>query len=368
MSVKSRVYKVFSKHQENAHSLSNAVASTTIKLSHGSSSYLSDCSGYVAGSLNILVVAVNWMTDYAELLNHPERYPNKKIMEFINSVYIDSDFHKIQDTDPQKEVKEKGRKFVESYVDNFRLEYNQNTCNYIKSRKFKTAGKKIIILSLTPALKFIAGINPASVSTHGDSLKNSVCHLDRLQKIQEKIPSNEIKLKKFLGAIITIKKLKAANKTVNLIWSCVPGSGAIGVASDILGVIKPIVDAATKKIEDKIIKNKLSKLNANVITVEISELEDAAKYIHYIAFKEQFRNRFYQFKNDENDPFNHNSNGFFGLVMKGDNSVTTGNLAIDIFSEILEKRGLSRVLGKYDIERIINEPMGWKVLLDKLTI
>lgn len=158
----------------------------------------------------------------------------------------------------------------------------------------------------------------ADAVKHGSATATTAVHLYKIQAIAGRRPEMKT-IADWCSLIVTVKTIKAGARGGQLIGGLIPG-GSI-----------PASVAATAA------KSKVKLTYTNVVYA-------TSAAIHWRAFQEQALGRSF-----------------------GETGGAIGP-ASEIFWEIFTKRGLTRLLGNYDIAGLVHEPAGWEALADKLLL
>lgn len=195
---------------------------------------------------------------------------------------------------------------------------NPITEKYKKGRGYKSKAGTAASAAGTAASVHTAGINVADALKHGSATATTAVHLYKIQAIAKSNPKSKT-IADWCSLIITVKTIKAKARGGQLIGGLIPG-----------GSIPASVTATAAKS-----KVKLTYTNVVYAT---------AAAIHWRAFQEQALGRSF--------------GGTGGATGPGS----------EIYWEIFTKRGLTRLLGNYDIAGLVHEPAGWEALADKLLL
>jgi hypothetical protein len=190
---------------------------------------------------------------------------------------------------------------------------------YAKGRTGKSITGAGLSFVGTVASSHTAGINVVDTITHANATGTTLAHLAKIIAIAERYPQSRT-IAEWCGVVQKMKALKAGIRGGQLIGGLIPGVSM--PASIVAAVVKTGV--------------KLTYTNVCCVT---------AANIHWRAFQEQ--------------------------AVSGGLSLGTGGKigpASQIYWEIFTKRGLTRLLGNYDIARLVQEPAGWQPLADKLLL
>lgn len=208
------------------------------------------------------------------------------------------------------------------FVFNGHVDPEQNnpiTEQYKKSRGYKSKAGTAASVAGAVASVHTAGINVAGTVMHGNATATTSVHLLKIQAIAKRKRESRT-IADWCSLICTVKAIKAATRGGQLIGGLIPG-GSI-----------PTTVAAT------VAKSGVKLTYTNVVYT-------TAAAIHWRAFQEQ--------------------------AISGGRGMGTGGAigpGSEIFWEIFTKRGLTRLLGNYDIAGLVREPAGWEALADKLLL
>ena len=164
-------------------------------------------------------------------------------------------------------------------------------------------------------------VDVAGIAMHGNATGTTSAHLAVFANQARKVRKGGT-LAQWLDVLVKMKSIKLTARGASLIGSAVP----IPAAGITTGVIAAAVAAG----------GKLTMSKACVAT----SLE-----LHWRVKQEQFMS------------------GVFG----GGSGKGVGPASAMVY-ELFTKRGMTRLLGKYDVDRIIAEPAGWNAINDKLLL
>ncbi len=192
---------------------------------------------------------------------------------------------------------------------------NTVTLRYKKSRGRKSKAGKGASLAGDLASVHTAGINVASTVMHGNATATTGLHMIKISAIAKSYPQSKT-IGDWCDLVMRVKAAKAGIRGGQLIGGLIPG-----------GSIPTQVAATVAK--------------AGVKLTFTNTIYYTAAAIHWRAFQEQ--------------AISHGRGGKIGPGSR-------------IFWEIFTKRGMTALLGQYDIAGLIREPAGWEALADKLLL
>jgi len=195
------------------------------------------------------------------------------------------------------------------------------TAKYLKHRGYKDLGAKSA--SIAGAVGSVwTQVDVAGIGLHGNSVGSTACHLKMLADMARKSRKTGT-VANWLELVIKMKVIKMTCRTSSLVGAAVP-IPAVGLTTGIM--------AAAVATGAKLTLTKACSATA---------LE-----LHWRAKQEQFMS---------------------GSVLGGGTGGSVGP-ASRILWELFTKRGITRLLGKHDIAKIVNEPAGWMAIKDKLLL
>lgn len=165
-------------------------------------------------------------------------------------------------------------------------------------------------------------VDVSGIAMHGNAVGSTLAHLARFAQMMKASKAGGT-VAQWLELVIKMKSVKATARTAGLVGAAVP-IPVVGITTGVLASI-----AATGA--------KLTYTKACLAT----SLE-----LHWRARQEQFM-----------------SGTALGLGTGG-----SVGPASRIVWELFTRRGMTRILGKYDIDRLVNEPAGWYAINDKLML
>lgn len=196
---------------------------------------------------------------------------------------------------------------------------NKVTKKYKQSRKFKSVGGSIASVAGAVASSHTAGINVTSSIMHANATGTTLAHMMQVKAVARSIPNSKT-IDQWCDVILKAKLAKATIRGGQLVTGFIPGAHAPAA-----------IAAAIAKTGFK-------------LTMTNSVYSTAAS-VHWRAFQEQ--------------------------AISGGRGMGTGRKigpASRLFYEIFTKRGMTALLGRYDIASLIQEPGGWEALADKLML
>lgn len=164
-------------------------------------------------------------------------------------------------------------------------------------------------------------VDVAGIAMHGNSTASTAVHLKMLADMSKKVRSGGT-LEAWLNVLLKMKSLKLTVRGTSLIGSAVPVP-AVGITT---GVIAAAVSTGTQLTMSKVC----------VAT---------ALELHWRTFQEQAI-----------------SGGLGGA--RGKSAGPASRMVYELFT----KRGVTRLLGKHDVDQIMHEPGGWHAISDKLLL
>ncbi len=195
------------------------------------------------------------------------------------------------------------------------------TTKYLKHRKYKNLGASTASVAGAVGSAWTA-VDVAGIGLHGNAVGSTAAHLKVLADMARRSRKTGT-VAQWLDLVIRMKALKMTTRTSSLVGAAIP-IPAVGITS---GVISAAVATGAK----------LTLTKACTAT---------AVELHWRAKQEQFMS---------------------SVVLGGSTGGSIGP-ASRIVWELFTKRGMTRLLGKYDIGGIISEPAGWMAIKDKLLL
>jgi len=195
------------------------------------------------------------------------------------------------------------------------------TAKYLKHRGYKDLGAKSagIVGAVGSAW---TQVDVVGIGLHGNASGSTAYHLKMLSEMARKSRRTGT-VADWLELVIKMKVIKMTCRTSSLVGAAIP-IPAVGMVTGILAAA--IATGA-----------KLTLTKACTAT---------ALELHWRAKQEQFMS---------------------GSVLGGGTGGSVGP-ASRILWELFTKRGITRLLGKHDIAKIVNEPAGWMAINDKLLL
>lgn len=163
-------------------------------------------------------------------------------------------------------------------------------------------------------------VDVAGIASHGNASGSTIAHLVQLRGIAAKYRQSRT-ISKWLDLVIRMKAMKLGVRGTQLAGAAIP-VGAVGIATG--------VGAAAARIGITLTHTKICAVTA--------------ADIHWRAYQEQ--------------------------AISGGLGLGRGKVgpASKIMYELFAKRNFTRVFGKYDVDRLIREPVGWNAVNDKLML
>lgn len=195
------------------------------------------------------------------------------------------------------------------------------TRRYMKSRQRKDISGGVA--SVAGGIGSIwTQVDVSGIVMHGNASGSTIAHLAVLHNMAQETRRGGT-VAQWLELVMKMKALKLTSRGTSFAGACIP-IPAVGMTT---GLIAAAVTAGTKLTLSK--------------TCVATALE-----LHWRAKQEQFMS---------------------GAVL---GAATGGSIgpASRIVWELFTKRGITRILGKYDIDAIVREPAGWNAICDKLLL
>ena len=175
----------------------------------------------------------------------------------------------------------------------------------------------------------------AGILQHGNATGSTLMHIAQLQDIARNPRyKNSQTIQDWLKVLIDIKEAKVAARGNELLWSCIPGSLLTSLSATALKAVSQLA----------------FKLCFAKVTLVL------AATIHWRAFQEYHFDPDFRF-----DPADPDGN----RLSKADVGIGPASA---IFQEIFTRRGVTRFRGTYKVVRLVQEPVGWLALADKLAL
>ena len=193
------------------------------------------------------------------------------------------------------------------------------TTKYLRNRSRKGIAGGLIGIGGSLGSQ-VTQVDVAGIMQHGNAVGSTSAHLVKLRALAQGYKQSET-LTGWVDLLIKMKALKAGVRGTQLVGASIP-VGAVGIATGL--------GAAAAKLGIK-----FTLTNACLI---------AAVDIHWRAYQEQAISG--------------------GLLGKTGKVGPASNMLYEIFS----RRGVTRIFGKYDVDKIIHEPSGWMAVSDKLLL
>jgi len=196
---------------------------------------------------------------------------------------------------------------------------NPITTKYKKTRSYKSVGGSVGSVVGHVASSHTGGINVVTTAMHASATGTTAVHMMKIVAIA-KAHKESRTIADWCELVLALKTAKLAVRGGQLVGGLIPG-----------GALPSSVFASIAKTGVK-----LTFTNAVYM---------AAAGIHWRAFQEQ--------------------------AISGGRGMGTGRKigpGSQIFYEIFTKRSMTRLLGNYDIDGLIQEPGGWEALADKILL
>lgn len=195
------------------------------------------------------------------------------------------------------------------------------TAKYLKSRFRKgLAGSGASVVGAVGSVW--TAVDVAAIGMHGNAVGTTAVHLGIFADMYRKSRKGGT-VAEWLEIVVKVKTVKLTVRTTSLVGACIP----IPAAGITTGLIAAAVAAGGK------------------ITLSKACAATAIE-LHWRAKQEQFMS---------------------GKVLGAATGGSVGP-ASRIVWELFTKRGITRILGAYDIAAIVNEPAGWMAINDKLLL
>ncbi len=193
------------------------------------------------------------------------------------------------------------------------------TQKYLRNRGRKGIAGGALAVGGTAASQ-ATQVDVAGIIQHGNAIGSSSAHLVQLRSIAASYRQSRT-LTGWFDLLIRMKAFKIGVRGTQLAGAAIP-VGAVGIVTG--------VAAAAVKVGVKLTYTKVCLVTA--------------ADIHWRAFQEQ--------------------------AISGGLGLGRGKVgpASRIMYEIFARRGMTRVFGKYDVDRLIKEPTGWMALSDKMLL
>ncbi len=195
------------------------------------------------------------------------------------------------------------------------------TQKYMKGRLAKNLGASGA--SIVGAVGSVwTQVDVAGIAVHGNATGCTVAHLAVLRSLSAGLRRGGT-LDQWMTVLIKMKALKLTTRTASLVGSAVP-IPAVGITT---GLIAAAVATGTK------------------LTMSKACLATALE-LHWRTRQEQFMS---------------------GVVLGKGTGGSVGPASQMVY-ELFTKRGITRILGKHDVDAIVHEPAGWNAIFDKLML
>lgn len=194
------------------------------------------------------------------------------------------------------------------------------TANYLKWRKYKSMASTVSGIG-GGAASLVTVINVPSVGTNASAFGTTAVHFKQLADMARSSRKTGT-VAQWLDLVARLKAIKLTKRSISIVGGTVPLPG-LGMATGLIGT------AMSTGV-------KLTLSKACVAT---------ALELHWRAYQEQFMS---------------------GTAL-GCGTGAVGP-ASKIVWELFTKRGISRILGKHDVNAIVKEPAGWMAISDKILL
>lgn len=218
-----------------------------------------------------------------------------------------------------------GRKFEPAATPNPWFVWNGHDDNptkytrkYLKNRLYKNLGGSAISIA-SAGVSFVSVVDVGGIAMHSNALGSTGIHLLKFKSIAGSYKQTQT-ISNWLSTIMKMKTIKLGIRTAGLVGSCVP--------VPVVGAVTGVLGAAAK-------------LGAQITMTKLCLATSAD--LHWRAFQE------------------------LALVSSKRFSGGTGP-ALRIVHELFYRRGVTRIFGQYDVEKLIREPNGWLAIQDKLML
>ncbi len=218
---------------------------------------------------------------------------------------------------------------------------------YLRTRDYKTIGSGLMGIGGGVAATHTGGVNVANAARHLNAGGSTLVHWLRIKAIAESVPQKNATIVGWCDIIMKAKVAKGGSRAVGMVAAATPVPFA--------GPIATIFGAAAG-------------LGIKIGLAEACYL--AALEIHWRAFGEQTIAAVAGPRMPVNfsRPFAPGTYPAQGRPVPGKEpaaSLSAGP-ASRIFAEVFRRRGMTRVLGAYDVAGLIKEPAGWMALGERL--
>ncbi len=222
---------------------------------------------------------------------------------------------------------------------------------YVQTRGYKTIGSGLMGIGGGVASAHTGGVNVLNATRHLNAVGSTLIHWLKIKAIAESVPQKSATIIGWCDIIMKAKVAKGGSRALGIVSAVTPVPFA--------GPIATIIGAAAG-------------LGIKIGLAEACYL--AALEIHWRAFQEQAVAAVAGPRMPSPKPVNFSRP--FGPGNRPGQSVPasgkepaaslTAGPASRIFAEVFKRRGMTRVLGAYDVAGLIKEPAGWMVLGERL--
>ncbi len=220
---------------------------------------------------------------------------------------------------------------------------------YLRSRDYKTIGSNMMGIGGGVAAIHTGGVNVPTTTRHLNAVGSTLIHWLKIRAIAQSVPQKSATIIGWCDIIMKAKAAKGGSRAVGIVAAATP--------VPLAGPIATIFGAAAG-------------LGIKIGLAEACYL--AALEIHWRAFGEQTiaaaagprTPRPVNFSR----PFGPGNRPGQSMPVPGKEpaaSLSAGP-ASRIVAELFKRRGMTRVLGAYDVAGLIREPAGWMVLGERL--
>lgn len=194
------------------------------------------------------------------------------------------------------------------------------TVKYLKGRAGKQIGGSAIAFTGSMGAQ-VTQVDVAGLLQHGNSIGSTLAHMKMFSDIAKGYPRSET-VQAWINTCMIAKKAKLAVRSTDLAGAAIP-IGAVGIGT---AIASAIAKAGVR-------------LNYGTVICR------CAMELHWRAKTE--------------------------LVLSGVTRAPAGKAngpASTILFELFRRRGATRIFGRYEVAKIINEPGGWVAVKDKLLL
>ncbi len=218
---------------------------------------------------------------------------------------------------------------------------------YLQTRDYKTIGSGLMGIGGGVASAHTGGVNVLNTTRHLNAAGSTLIHWLKIRAIAESVPQKSATIIGWCDIIMKAKAAKGGSRALGIVSAATPVPFA-GPIATILGTA--------------------AGLGIKIGLAEACYL--AALEIHWRAFGEQTIAAVAGPRMPVNfsRPFAPGTRPAQGRPVPGKEpaaSLSAGP-ASRIFAEVFKRRGMTRVLGAYDVAGLIKEPAGWMVLGERL--